>query len=320
MSGGRRRLLVFVLAAGSAAAAAALPLWLRPSGRPPPENPAPPEPEPEDDKPLRGRLIRADGQPWPNARLQLRDEDRTFLAESATDGGFEFPASPRGAPRLSVRDTEGYLEMLIDATAPSGIDVRDPTGPPVSGRVIRPNSEPTGGLSVKLLPLAPPQMNIPYRILLSRTAQDGTFAFRHVPPGRYMATARCGEPIFAGGTGWVSAKSTIEVGADDLRDVTIRFDEGTVEGRVLDGETPVANAVLSIRDVRSQDPPFEHVEWHDSVVEGVALTDADGRFRIHGLSYGPKIVGTIADGYRKAADSLDLDARGARLEIRLIRD
>jgi hypothetical protein len=100
---------------------------------------------------------------------------------------FVEPGAPQGELRVRVREMDaaagGSVDLTLDEEAPRGS---------VSGRaVLAPGIGPaTGPVQVQLVPAERPRDRFGF-VAATGAADDGSFTFGAVPPGRYAVRAAC---------------------------------------------------------------------------------------------------------------------------------
>ncbi|HYH44108.1 MAG TPA: carboxypeptidase-like regulatory domain-containing protein, partial [Thermoanaerobaculia bacterium] len=194
------------------------------------------------------------------------------------------------------RRAEGTVELGPEP-APPGLDLEFPSGFTLRGRATL-DGAPFAGAQVEIAP-ADPQGGLPGR--QARAAQDGSFAFTHLRPGRYR--------LFA-----VDEQSGVGAGRQVAveGDTTVRVELTTapLRGRVLAADgTPVEGATLLLmgRDdalgVQFRVPPVR--------------TDGDGAFGLPRLATGAYRATVEAEGF--APRELDVQVRpdAGPLEVRI---
>jgi len=257
---------------------------------------------------VRGRAIRADGGALPafSARLVSTAGDvpggwieRTGLAPvhvplneaGSTDGAFALPVPSAGSFRLQV-DAEGFAQretllLTLPADAEREHVVVLERLARLEGVVLDPDGAPCATAFVDLLPGAgEPALGMLFDAESETRETDaaGRFAFDAVAPGALMLGARS-----RGGDGEVlwapSERITLDVAPGAVqRDLRLQLQRGgTIEGVVLDDEGgPIEGASLYSMQL-------------DTLTNGHATSDAEGRFRIEHLAPGRYQIQAMAD-------------------------
>lgn len=206
-------------------------------------------------------VVRERGRGVPGAQLSLRARDprgrSTREVRTDASGRFTVPDVQPGDYRVQVRlqvGTESYIAVDRPAPIPRvrehRIDVDVPDAE-IAGAVRVPDDAPDGvrpRIRIRQLDATPP---------LARgqlVERDGTFAFRHLEPGRY-------ELVVDAGTGWAGTiHGPLRVGASGVvRGVEVRLEAGVaVRGRVIDSSgsgVAAASVQLIPRGEHAKTPP-----------------------------------------------------------------
>jgi protocatechuate 3,4-dioxygenase beta subunit len=216
---------------------------------------------------LRGRVVDERGAGVEGALITVRSPgSRTAPernAKSAEDGTFSVPALPEPPYDVEVEHPSYGAARLTQVEATEDVRVVLTAGVTLLGRVVDDwSGRPLRGVRVALEGAATSSEN---------TTDDGSFRFPQTPIGLYQITFA--HPDFEKQSQRIEVEPPLYVDRP-LELETIRLvPGGTIEGEVRDayGE-PVPGA-----EVAWGDPP----DWGD-----VALTNAQGRFRLRGIPAG----------------------------------
>lgn len=175
---------------------------------------------------LFGRVVDTAGAPVPDARVHT-GETWSCPARSDQDGRFELHLDAQQERHTAYVSHEGYLETQSEfATARLGepCEIVLQRGQSVRGRVTDRLGRPVVGAQVRFGEW------IGYLgALRARSADDGTFEIRTVPPGRGAVS------VFA--RGFAPVRTLIEVGADgsNTPEVAVQLEPGhRIAGRIVD--------------------------------------------------------------------------------------
>ncbi len=156
----------------------------------------------------------------------------------------------------------------------------------VGGRVADAEGRPAAGVLVSLIKADDPDP-VSLNARLERTDEGGRYAFKSIPPGRYLLAVnlnRYPQPndptnayprTYYPGVAEASRAESVNIGAGERakdRDLTLpaRRAESVVNGIVVwDDGSPVAGANISVRDLTYHDPGTDY---------GLEPADAQGRF------------------------------------------
>ena len=195
-----------------------------------------------------GGLFRLEGLAPGEVRLRILLPEETF-------------PDPLRAPFVAVAPSEGN-EIRLPATAALEGVVVDPGGGPVVAQVavLRLEAGPAGG----------PLLEIAREVDRVRAAEDGAFATRPLPEGRWRLRAEAPD-------GRVAA-ADVAVGDDDARPIVLRLAAGTtVKGTVVTGD--------AVRDPRQVSLRLLLGGRAESAVPPSAV-EPGGGFSIHGVPPG----------------------------------
>jgi protocatechuate 3,4-dioxygenase beta subunit len=276
--------------------------------------------------PVRGVVRDEAGRAVAGAAIEA---DYTFPFEKTTYGGAKASATtdeagnfvldglPPDAKLLITarrldRKNSVPVEVVADANAPRLVEVKVEARPvyAASGRVLDSDGRPVPNALVRLQSRGQgPHPQFARQVSLVgnaeiRTGPDGVFRTPGELEGRpaeyYAEVSADGFP--AARTDWMPAPQGDLLRFDDL--ALRRKSPRAVEGRVVDREgKPVGGAAVSHADAPGGMP---------------ARTDAEGRFRLHGVAEGEALVFVEAGGFRFGGAVVG-DAPGA-LEILLVRE
>ncbi|WP_163995680.1 carboxypeptidase-like regulatory domain-containing protein [Pyxidicoccus caerfyrddinensis] len=247
---------------------------------------------------VEGRLVDDTGKPVPGIELALRgpgegdEEDFDPLFERTTsdvEGRFVLDAPTPGKARIDI-DDDSFVPEKHPVRLPSReVQVVLHRGTSVSGTVVDARGSPVSGTWVTLWKAgasgeSPRGQGVD---------EQGRFALRGVPPGRYVV-----EAVLRAEGLERTASHTLEPRDGEQAEVTLRFEDGrTLSGLVVDGAgQPVADAIVHTR--LPSEPP-----WRSDVVtcgvggpEGVH-TDAEGRFTLRHLVAAEYGLSARKEGY-----------------------
>ncbi len=250
---------------------------------------------------IRGLVTDASGAALEGARIRARPRDalvtpfnslRSASTTSASDGSFRVEGVVHGHAYRLIAQATGYASALLDLPPLEPGTTIDPVhlvlgpGRQVHGTTVDTEGNPVAEANVSLLwPLDQSSYRSPFETpaATTRTNEQGAFVFSAVAPGDYALRLR--HPGYAD-----RPPAEIDVPAGDanldLGDLTL-VSGGTIRGVVLgaDGE-PVAGAWIRAQ-ARNQ---FGRTAR-------TATADADGRFRLEGLSTDLVDLGVRGAGY-----------------------
>ena len=243
------------------------------------------------------RAVWSDGEPAAGVMLTVvkgqRGLPREVLAREATDeDGVLVVARLRPGP-INVRSERGgsakaeivageRVECAFELPEGVAIDgtVTDAGGAPVAGAhawLQTHRADWTGGTTV------------------ARSAEDGTFALRHVPPGMSLGAFAAGHAR----SGLIDLDS-VDTSAPPVA-LTLVLGEGgagSVAGRVLDSAGAAVSGAIIALGKRPR-----HIEWRgnnswaEKWTHRVATTDRTGRFAFAGVASGTLPLAVRADGF-----------------------
>lgn len=263
----------------------------------------------------------AEVQPWgaERAGVMIRagraSDDGPAPVFTAADGTFTLEDLAPGAALDLVVTHPGYGPGAAPGVAvPSETPVRVVLQPAarVSGHVTGPDGKPVAGATVALRESATQVVGNPFSHPTRKahegvTDDDGAFSFPDVSPGPFQIIATAPRHQRAELRG-------LEVKpGQDLSGLAILLPAGaTVEGKVLapDGQ-PLEGADVSVADTSINGLPGFSFQS--------ATTDADGQYRIEGISPGPHTLEARAAGYRRAVRDVEATVEPRRVDFQLDR-
>jgi protocatechuate 3,4-dioxygenase beta subunit len=273
---------------------------------------------------IHGVVADSQGEPVADAEVRARSGGRNgpalFPGEgeerdsvlTAADGSFVFEDLAPGVPLDLVATHPGYAPGAapgVAVPAPAPVRIVLALSSRVSGRATGPDGKPVAGASVTLN-----ESNRRFSSALWEAAarhqhrgvtdDEGRFSFVDVSPGAFELSAdapRHQEAVLRG----------LEVKpGQDLAGVEIVLPAGAaVEGRVSSPEgRPVEDAEVMVAEPSRRGSPFS------SLRDG---TDAEGRYRIEGISPGPHTLEVRAEGYKRAVRDVELkdEAHGVDFQL-----
>lgn len=250
---------------------------------------------------IRGLVTDASGAALEGARIRARPRDalvtpfnslRSASTTSASDGSFRVEGVVDGHSYRLIAQAAGYASALLDLPPLEPGTTIDPVhlvlgpGRQIHGTTVDTDGSPVAEANVSLLwPLDQSDYRSPFETpaATTRTNEQGAFVFSAVAPGDYALRLR--HPGYAD-----RPPAEIDVPAGDanldLGDLTL-VSGGTIRGVVLgaDGQ-PVAGAWIRAQ-ARNQ---FGRTAR-------TATADANGRFRLEGLSTDLVDLGVRGAGY-----------------------
>lgn len=265
-------------------------------------------------RPAAGTTARVKGQvqtlAWPpppktadtaasRVRLTATGTSGTYSTTSSDKGEFTFDGLPLGRYDLRV-DTPAHfesetkpLDLLHGESCPVTYVTIWHSGR-VSGKVIGRDGQPVPDLSLELLRAEAAVGEDADAFLAARTAHDGTFEFRRVPPGDFTLRVAKGTAFHPGVTAKEVAGRIVVASGQHVRldDFTLpsRVETVTIEGVALTSNgAPAAGAEVSVRPSGQQ-------------ATALPLTTAeDGRFKVTvlaGASYTIQATRSTLQGNR----------------------
>lgn len=232
-----------------------------------------------------GRVLEADGSPVGGARLGYQDpRGSVTLMHGKTGEDGEFTITPRetGDFRLYVETEDGrryYANRVKIGTDEivSGVEVVLSRGVTVSGKVKSPEGEPVGAVRVQLQPEKDAESAEGVALITAgtRSAGDGSFAFRSVPPGEYSLQAwnKIARRCFYGNRVTVFAEEGEDISELGLTIDLPDLEEASVSGVVVDGEGKPVQGCQVVRDA-GPEPESRSAARYRHI-----STDFEGRFQ-----------------------------------------
>ena len=240
------------------------------------------------------------GDGFPRVRLTATGTSGSFSALSNGKGEFSFEALPLGRYDLKA-ETPGQFEAetkTLDLFHGESCGVTYVTiwhSGRVTGRVVGHAGAPVSDLSLELLRADAHPGGPADAFIAARTADDGTFEFRRVPPGAFTLRVAKGLAFHPGVTtrdqaARISVASGQHVRVDDFR-LPTRVETVTIQGVALTSSgKPAAGAEVSVRPSTGQSSA------------ALPLTTAeDGTFRVTvlaGASYTIQATRSMFEGKR----------------------
>jgi len=270
---------------------------------------------------IAGQILDEDNQPFAGARVgalaSRREDDQTTLvsistAESDDRGHFRLTGLPAGEYYVSAFDPA--FANVGDETGTLTYTATYYPGTPYTEQATRvlvvPGVEPTAKIVFSLRIVRPARVSglistLDKRLLTSgavimsplhghelRSAPardivilpDGTFAFRDVPPGRYLIRAH-GE-IEPGGTA-LFATFTIAVEGRHVDGLNLTLSPGASVAGSLAVEAVASPRPVSYAGIRVRAPFADGRRFGDTMTDGVG---PDGTYRIRGLMAGAHVI------------------------------
>ncbi len=226
---------------------------------------------------IHGVVTRPGGEAAPHASVVASPVD------SEGDGG-EMQCPCDGEGRYSFPEAEPGLSYHVYAEEDEPVRARSRLAVVVAGgeeasadlRLLR-----VGSISVRVaqeadslqLEFVPPEGARPR--VFEREAEDGSSVVEDADAGRWTVVVRA--------FGWLDKRVAVDLAEGEEKSVAIKLERGAcAEGVLLDDlGRPLADATLYAYTVDPADPEA----WLDGYEQGTS--DAQGRFRLHGLPAGP---------------------------------
>lgn len=238
------------------------------------------------------------GQPIAGASVRAVRHSRPPVVSDA-EGRYELVGLDPQVPQQEVLAAHPDYATVVVGVRPEGettlLDLVLPRGSVVAGVALDGEGRPLPGAllwigAARYVTGAP----------TTRSRDDGTFEFLHVPTGE--------APLGASATGWPDATMRLVVPPSPQRldGVVVRFGAGRFLAGVVVDETgaPIAGAMIAA----SRD---------GSMFDRSARSDADGRFRLADLADAPHSFMAAAPGYVSVMrERFELDREDARFVLR----
>ncbi len=245
---------------------------------------------------LEGKVLDEGGGVIPGARVHLLAgppggagtglaPTRSFRTVADGEGRYRIVVPPREYTVRAEADGYASTEMPAAITRPMRLDLRLHPAARIAGRVFeRETGRPVPDAEVVI---RPPGLEASVAVS-TRAGDDGRFSFDSVAAGRYQISARRGPLLGVGPVLDLIATQTIP-------DVPVALDRGlAVSGRVRDGAgAGVPGLALGIGEAR-------------------ATSQADGRFRLEGISPGSQRLWVAAsrEGWQGLRREITVGAAG----------
>lgn len=259
---------------------------------------------------------------FPRVRLTATGTSGTFTTTSNTKGEFNLEGLPLGRYDLKVETPDRFEgeTRAVDLLHGDSCRVTYVTiwhSGRVSGRVVGRDGAPIANLSLELLRTEPASVADADAFLAARTADDGTFEFRRVPPGDFSLRVARGKAFYPGVTTKADA-GRISVGAGQhvrVTDFTLPspVETVTIEGVALTaGGKPAAGAAVSVRPAGQPEGALP------------LTTGADGSFKVTvlaGANYTIHATRSLFQGKRLVsveAGEMALRAATAAQSVRIV--
>ncbi len=226
---------------------------------------------------IEGLVVTADGKPAPGAEVRFAGGTELVQVESGPSGGFAAELAP-GSYRVSaVRGEEaGWVDRTVsagDRAAVKGLVIRLGTGARFLGRVVDSKDAPVGGAQVLITPFGATG-----EFTRLESGADGRFLSPAMPPGEYDLDAS------ADGKAPRTERGLVLL-AGQRFELTLKLTgTGAIAGTVR-GTTGGPLAGVRIRGGLRRGSSFGQVD-------GEAVTDGDGRYRLDRLT--PGVVAVTA--------------------------
>ena len=259
----------------------------------------------------------------PRVRLTATGTSGTFSATSNPNGEFTFEGLPLGRYELKTETPDQFEAEtkgldLVHGESCSVTYVTIWHSGRITGRVVGSAGIPVANLALELLRADGPAEVSADAFIAARTADDGTFEFRRVPPGEFTLRVAKGLAFHPGVTirddaARLKVAAGQHIRLDDFR-LPSRVGTVTIEGIALTANgKPAAGAAVSVRSASGGDNTV------------LPLTAAeDGRFRVTvlaGAAYTIQATRSTLEGKRLVsieAGELALPAAMAAQTIRIV--
>lgn len=256
-----------------------------------------------------GRVTDAAGRPIPYAEVSMADPRRrwegeesvlsdaqgTYLLTGVRPGTYELRVTAPGFAPI-VGEEECRIVVPPDAT-PVVRDVRLTQGATLSGLVRSPEGQPVPGAQVEVRAAAAGDLRGRVRDLVTFTDGSGAYRLAGVP-------AAIDVTVTASHDAWVpSTHGPLRLGEGQRQDLTLVLKAGAVlDGRVVDARgRPVGEARVRWGHVGPENEdrvnPGDSFRADEALGARVALTDADGRFRLVRLEPGRTLLKVEREGF-----------------------
>lgn len=222
-------------------------------------------------RPLDGSVMATAASAGPDGapRWAAIADDGSYALEGLAPGEYSLLVDGEG-PDLEARATIVDRDVVVDFDAPATVRL--------AGEVLR-GTAPAAGISVRALP------NAAWLVQTTFAADDGTFAFAALAPGRYRVRAE-------DELGNSSTEEIVVLAADrDPADLELAMPQPrSIRGVVVDGDGgPLRDALVSARAAASlTTEASRRAELRAAKAggPGTTLTDARGEFVLSGVAAG----------------------------------
>ena len=145
---------------------------------------------------------------------------------------------------------------------------------------------------------------------------EGRAQLSGLPPGAYQLRVLAWDRL-------ASRRANLEIRGDDVTSVTVRWEEGRIEGRVLDEQGRAAPSVVRVQPLREG----RRGAVPDSAEQLELETGPEGHYLVEGLAPGSYLVSARGEGYawgeveleQSATSRLDLHFAGAaQIEVQVL--
>jgi protocatechuate 3,4-dioxygenase beta subunit len=258
---------------------------------------------------ISGRVVRPDGTAVADATVDTPTPLTPRTAATGADGTFTLAGVAAGTAVLTAHSKDGNLSSPpLTVTAPAkNVTITIPRGARIEGRVLdRATQQPVTDFAVSLPSRNQRQFAPGPQSDKTIHAEDGHYAIDNVPPGAV--------DIYVTASGYVRG-SRGDITAEDGKTVTgidIQLDRGaTISGRVTAGGEPVAGA--GVRQASQQMQQMQQIS-------GGVITDADGLYKLDGISEGDRLIQFEKSGFVTAQKPVEMKAgNDVRLDVELDR-
>lgn len=196
----------------------------------------------------------------------------------------------------------------------------------IEGKVTDVEGRSVSGVTVTLVEADDPEPEKHYA-RYERTNEEGLYAFKAVPPGRYLVAVNLSQypqpddptnaypRTYYPGVARAADAEAVKLGAGEGlkgRDFTLqpRRAESVVEGVVVwDDGSPVAKAYVSFRDVTYHDPGMDN---------GAPQADEHGRFTLKGYQGQTFLINARSDGTAERSESVRVTLNAPVEPLRIV--
>jgi len=259
-----------------------------------------------DGRPLEGAEVTVVEGGFAFFRPQRGGGDESEPLRTGADGRFRVGDLSPGEPLNLLVKRQGYAQRHVQGVRPPTEEpvtvVLEPAGR-LSGVVMDEAGSPVENAFVTAVQSAGgPRFSTGYSH--GRSDEDGAFALDDVPPGEITLQVR------AEGFQTYSRSGLRLAAGEEQRDLRLRLSRGAaVEGRVLGaGGEPLQGATVQAVAARQAGSNFDGV---------TASTDAEGRYQLGGLPFGPVTFAAEHEDHVRSVRDLQLAPGDNRLDFRL---